>query len=169
MFLQQQVQRNIFQRHIDLAMKKDLPLMFHIRPQKGTMDAYYDALEVLENFPIGNSYGKGKLRGNVHFFVGDLDVLKRFLTLGFTVSFTGVITFTDDYDELVRQTPLSMLMSETDSPFVAPEPYRGRRNSPLYISKVVKKIAEIRGQSFEDVKVALRDNALRQFAITPVA
>ena len=169
------VQKKIFQIQIDLALKMDLPLMLHIRPQKarlplpeqsdggqGTQDAYYDALEILEHFPRSDT--SGKLRGNVHFFVGDLDVLKKFLALGFTVSFTGVITFARDYDEIVRFAPLDMIMSETDSPFVAPLPYRGKRNSPLYVSEVVKKIAEIRGEDLERVKIALRDNALRYIA-----
>ena len=156
------VQKKIFQKHIDLAMKKDLPLMLHIRPQKDSQDAYLDALEILEDFHGGKaSVNSGKLRGNVHFFVGDLDVLKRFLNIGFTISFTGVITFARDYDELVRHIPLNMVMSETDAPFVAPLPYRGKRNSPLYVLEVVKKIAEILGEPFEKVKTTLRDNALR--------
>jgi Tat protein secretion system quality control protein TatD with DNase activity len=102
---------------------------------------------------------------NVHFFVGDLEILKRFLAMGFTVSFTGVITFARDYDEIVRFAPLDMIMSETDSPFVAPIPHRGQRNSPLYVPEVVRKIAEIRGEDFETVKVALYTNAARHFDI----
>lgn len=154
------IQKKIFQRHIDLAIEKDLPLMLHVRPQKGTQDAYEDALEILES--QAKTFGS-KLHGNVHFFVGDLDILKRFLDIGFTVSFTGVVTFARDYDALVRYVPLDMVMSETDAPFVAPMPYRGKRNSPLYVPEVVKKIAEIRKENFEVVKIALRDNALRYF------
>ena len=85
------------------------------------------------------------------------------MDIGFTVSFTGVITFTEDYDELVRYAPLDMIMSETDAPFVAPVPYRGKRNSPIYIEEIVKKIAEIRSQPFDKVKIALQANALRHF------
>ena len=116
--------------------------------------------------PFIHSTSSGdKLKGNAHFFAGDMDVLKRLLAMGFTVSFTGVITFTHDYDEFVRSTPLDMIMSETDAPFVAPVPYRGKRSSPLYVPEVVKKIAEIRGESFDVVKKALRDNVLRHFSI----
>ncbi len=162
-----QIQKKIFQQHIDLALKLDKPLMLHIRPQKGTMDAYLDALEILEkNFALGNPSGKGKLRGNVHFFVGNLDVLKRFLDIGFTVSFTGVITFARDYDEIVRYAPLDMIMSETDSPFVAPVPHRGKRNSPLYVPEVVKKIAELKELPFEEVQKAMVDNAMRNFSFS---
>lgn len=155
-----QIQKNIFQSHIDLALKVNKPLMLHIRPQKGTMDAYEDALEMLES---QKKIDGEKLRGNVHFFVGDLVILQRFLDIGFTVSFTGVITFARDYDEIVRHAPLNMIMSETDSPFVAPQPYRGQRNSPLYIPEVVRKIAEIRGEPLEEVKKAMVENAARNY------
>ncbi len=154
------VQKKIFQSHVDLALQVDKPLMLHIRPSKGTQDAYMDALEMLEN---QKKISGEKLRGNVHFFVGDMDTLKRFLGLGFTVSFTGVITFTHDYDEIVRAVPLNMIMSETDAPLVPPVPYRGQRNSPLYVPEVVKRIAELRNEPLEDVKKALCNNAERYF------
>ena len=154
------VQKKIFLEHIDLALKLDKPMMLHLRPSNGTMDAYTDALVILESQA---KISGAKLRGNVHFFVGNLEVLKRFLDIGFTVSFTGVITFTNDYDELVKYAPQNMIMSETDSPFVPPNPYRGKRNSPFYVPEVVKKIAEIRGENFDDVKVALCNNATRSF------
>src|SRR3989344_6753889 len=138
------IQKTIFEYHIDLALEKDLPLMLHIRSSKGTQDAYNDALDILEHHAKING---DKLRGNAHFFAGDLDVLNRLLNIRFSVSFTGVITFTHDYDELISAAPLDMIMAETDSPFVAPVPHRGKRNSPLYVSEVVKKIAEIRNES----------------------
>lgn len=155
-----QNQKVIFQKQIDLALKLDKPLMLHVRPSKGTMDAYFDALEILEN---QKKISGEKLHGNVHFFVGDVEVLKRFLSIGFTVSFTGVLTFARDYDAVVQTAPLDMIMSETDAPFVAPTPYRGKRNSPLYIPEVVKKIAELRGEDFEVVRKALYANAKRSF------
>lgn len=154
------IQKTIFQYHIDLAISKDLPLMLHIRSSKGTQDAYHDALEILEHH---NKISGDKLRGNAHFFAGDMDVLKRFLNIGFTASFTGVVTFTKDYDEYVKYMPLDMILSETDSPFVAPVPHRGKRNSPLYVPEVVKKLAEIRGEDLETLKKALISNTLRVF------
>lgn len=156
------IQKTIFEYHIDLALEKDLPLMLHIRSSKGTMDAYNDSLDILEHhYKISGS----KLRGNAHFFAGDMDVLKRFLNIGFTCSFTGVVTFTQDYDEFVKYTPQDMIMSETDSPFVAPVPHRGKRNSPLYVPEVVKKLAEIRDESLEDLKKALISNTSRVFGV----
>ena len=157
-----ETQKKIFQSHIDLAIKVEKPLMLHIRSSKGTADAYEEALDILEK-----NYKKfgHKLRGNAHFFAGSPDILKRFLNLGFTVSFTGVITFTQDYDELIRQTPLDMIMSETDAPYVAPVPYRGSRNSPLYVPEVVRAIARIRGEDFEMVRKQLITNVIRNFRI----
>ena len=113
-------------------------------------------------------YGHGtgdKLSGNAHFFAGDMDVLKRFLDIGFTVSFTGVITFTHDYDELIRYTPLESLHAETDAPFVAPVPHRGSRNSPEYVPQVVSAIAQIKGENEEKVKKTLISNARRVFKL----
>ncbi len=154
------IQKTVFEYHVDLALDLDKPLMLHIRSSKGTQDAYYDSLDILEHH---HKTSGGKLKGNAHFFAGDLDILKRFLAMGFTVSFTGVITFTGDYDELIRNTPLDSILVETDAPFVAPFPHRGKRNSPLYIPLVVDKIAEVRGEDREIVRKALFDNTLKQF------
>lgn len=142
-------QKQIFQAQIDLAKELDLPLMLHIR------NAYKDAYDILKANP--------GVRGNVHFFAGTLDEAKMFLELGFTLSFTGVITFARDYDEVIRHIPLDMIMSETDAPYVTPAPYRGKRNEPSYVSEVVKKISEIKGEDLEVVKKAIVSNASRLF------
>lgn len=162
------IQKTIFEYHIDLALEKDLPLMLHIRSSKGTEDAYNDALAILEHHA---KISEGKLMGNVHFFAGSAEVLKRFLAIGFTVSFTGVITFTPDFDELVKETPITSLMSETDSPFVAPVPHRRERNSPLYVPFIVQKIAELRGEPLEATKEAILANIRRVFprVFAPIA
>ena len=86
-------QKEIFEKQIDLSLKVDKPLMLHMRSSKGSQDAYEDGLEILESY---HKKSGGKLRGNAHFFAGNMDTLKRFLALGFTVSFTGVLTFTTD-------------------------------------------------------------------------
>ncbi len=144
-------QKKLFLDQIDFAVMHDKPLMIHAR------DAYNEILEILE--PLKKEH-KSKFRGNVHFFVGEIDVAKRFFDIGFTISFTGVITFTREYDEVIKSVPIDMIMSETDAPFVAPAPYRGKRNEPVFVSEVVKKIAEIRGEDEEQVRAALVNNAL---------
>lgn len=148
-----------FTSQIELALENDLPLMIHCR------DAYIDTLEILESYKkdVGD-----KLRGDFHFFSGNLDETKRILDLGFTVSFTGVITFTSDYDELVRYVPIDRILSETDCPYVTPKPYRGQRNEPLYVREVAKKIAEIKGLDKEETRNKLIDNIAKLFNI-PVA
>ncbi len=101
----------------------------------------------------------------MHFFAGNWEVAKAFIDFGFTLSFTGVITFTHDYDEVIRNAPLNMLMSETDAPYVSPVPYRGKRNEPVYVREVVKKIAVIKSLPEEEVAEALFANAKRVFGI----
>ena len=123
--------------------------MLHIR------NAYKDAYDILKQ--------NATIKGNVHFFAGTWDEAKLFLDLGFTLSFTGVITFARQYDDVIKNAPLDMLMSETDAPYVAPMPYRGKRNEPAYVIEVVKKIAEIRGEPYEKVMETLAENAVRFF------
>jgi len=149
-------QKKLFLEQIDFALEHDKPIMIHSR------DAYEDLLEILE--PLKKIHGD-KLRGDVHFFAGNVDVAKRFVDIGFTLSFTGVITFARNYDEVIRYAPLDMIMSETDAPFVAPESHRGKRNEPSYVSEVVKWIAKIRNEDVEEVQKALVSNACRAFGI----
>lgn len=145
------IQKKAFIQQIELANSLGKPLMLHIR------NAYDDALEVLKVH--------AKVRGDVHFFAGDWAVAKRFLDEGFTLSFTGVVTFTNDYDEVVKNAPLDMLLSETDAPYVTPAPHRGKRNEPSYVELIVRRIAEIKGGDPEEVAAQLLANARRVFGI----
>lgn len=144
-------QEEAFLAQITLANELGKPLMLHIR------NAYKDAHDLLKQ--------NATVKGNVHFFVGTWDEAKLFLDLGFTLSFTGVITFARQYDDVIKNVPLEMLMSETDAPYVAPIPYRGKQNEPAYVIEIVKKIAEIRGEPYEKVREALVQNAIRFFNI----
>ncbi|MEX0919441.1 MAG: TatD family hydrolase [Parcubacteria group bacterium] len=145
-------QKELFLAQIEFALKYDKPLMIHAR------DAYNELLNILE--PLKQVHGE-KLRGNIHFFAGDIEIAQRFFAIDFTISFTGVITFSHDYDEVIRQSPLEKIMSETDAPYVAPKPYRGKRNEPSYVSEVVKIIAKIRGEDEEFIRDTLVNNAFR--------
>lgn len=155
-------QRDLFKQHIEFAIKHNKPLMLHIRASKNSFDAYDDVLEILNNY---KKEAGDKLRGNVHFFAGDIGVVKEFLDLGFTLSFTGVITFTNNYNEVIKYLPQNSIMSETDAPFVAPVPYRGKRNEPVYVIEVIKKLAEIRGEDFEVLNRTILENAKRVFGL----
>jgi TatD DNase family protein len=149
-----------FESQIELAVKYDKPLMIHCR------DAYPEVLKILEE---KKKVHGDRLRGNFHFFVGSLETAQNILELGFNFSFTGVITFAKQYEDLVRVAPLDRIFSETDCPYVAAVPYRGSRNEPVYVSEVVKKIAEIKGLDLEVVKAQLVKNACDFFGLESCA
>jgi TatD DNase family protein len=155
-------QQRLFEEQVELAVECDKPLMLHGRPDE-EMDAYEDMLHILKN--MKERYGE-KVRGNAHFFVGNIDIAKQFNDLGFTVSFSGVITFAKMYEELVRAIPLDMMHAETDSPYATPVPHRGKRNTPLYVEHIYEKIAEIKGLEKEEVRTQLVENAKRTFGLT---
>jgi len=143
-------QKKIFEQQIQFAVRHNKPLMLHCR------ESYNDVLDILKDYK--KTSGE-KLRGNVHFFAGDINVVKKFLDLDFTLSFAGVITFARDYDEAIKYVPLNSIMSETDAPFVAPVPFRGKRNEPIYIIEIVKKLAEIRGENKDVLNNAIIENS----------
>lgn len=154
-------QKKNFIEQIELANEFNKPLMLHIRSADAKAlagkQAYKDAHDILKEH--------AKVTGNVHFFAGTQEEAQMFLDLGFTLSFTGVITFTHDYDEVIKNTPLDMILSETDCPYVTPVPNRGKRNEPVYVREVTKKIAEIKGLPEEEVASALVANACRVFTL----
>ncbi|MBY0472835.1 TatD family hydrolase [Patescibacteria group bacterium] len=161
------VQTEVFLQHIELANKLNKPLMLHIRdtahqsPAQETSEAsrgasaYLDAIEILK--------AHAKVKGDVHFFAGNWDIAKQFLDLGFTLSFTGVLTFTHDYDEVVKNAPMDMLLTETDAPYITPVPYRGQRNEPIHVREVVKKMAQLKGVSEEEMRAQILLNSRRIF------
>ena len=150
------IQAAAFIAQIELANELDLPLMIHTRNgTSGGPDAYDDVYRLLKQ------YAKGP--GNIHFYSGTLEQAKKFFDLGFTISFTGVISFTDDYSEIVRQSPLKLLHAETDCPFVSPKPYRGKRCEPWMVPLVVKQIALIKGLDEAVACEQLLENAGRLY------
>lgn len=157
------LQRSVFLKQVELAIETDTPLMIHARPSKGSMDAYTDLVDILGSYK--REHGE-RLRGDVHFFVGGIDEARSLVDLGFTLSFTAVLTFTHDYDEVVRFAPLTSLLSETDAPYVAPASRRGQRNDPFSVQEVVAAIARIRGADEEKVRVAILQNVDRLFGIS---
>ena len=153
--LEKERQKEVFIKQVEYALKKDLPIVIHGRPSKGSMDAYEDILNILEKHE--------GVRGHAHFFVGDKKIAERFLGIGFLLSFDGPITFTSEYDEVIKLAPLDMLMIETDSPYAAPAPYRGQTNYPHYVVEVAKKIATLKNETLENVLEITKQNAIKFF------
>ncbi len=164
------IQEEAFRKQIELAIEVKKPLMLHLRnPSTGSgqagsgRSAYNDAFSILNSY---FSIHTSAPRGNLHFFAGSVEEAKPFLELGFTFSFTGVVTFAKDYETIVKFLPLDRILSETDSPYVTPAPYRGKRNEPLYVREVVKAIARIRGEDEEKVRAQIIKNAEELFNIS---
>lgn len=147
-------QQEVFQQQIKLATEAKKPLVIHCR------NAFPDLIQILDScFKIHDS----RPAGVVHFFSGSWAEAEKLLNLGFYLGFGGVITFARDYDEVVKKAPLNRLLVETDAPYVAPVPYRGKRNEPAYIVEAVKKIAELRSMAVEEVAALTTENARRLF------
>jgi TatD DNase family protein len=151
-------QKKIFRDQVELSIRVSKPLMLHGRPSKGTMDAYEDMLSMLYEH-------KGIVSGNAHFFAGDTHIAKRFLDLGFTMSFPGVVTFAKEIEQVVSFVPIDDMHAETDSPYATPAPHRGKRNSPLFVPLIVEKIATVKKQSVESTRKALLENAKKMFGL----
>lgn len=160
-------QKEIFVKQIEFAIKYNKALMLHIRDGEVKGEAFDDAYNILKLYqgkarllPKG-----GQVRGNIHFFTGKLEMAQKFIDLGFTISFVGLITYIHDFDKIIKAVPLTSLQAETDAPYVAPVPHRGKRNEPSYVTYVYQKIAEIRGEDPETVRLQLLKNARRVFGI----
>jgi len=124
--------------------------------------AHDDAIDILSSKK--REFGE-KLRGNIHFFAEDIQTAKKYFDLDFTVSFTGVITFTHDYDEVVEFVPKDRILVETDAPYASPVPNRGKRNEPHNVSWTARRIAEIKKVSFEEISEQTTKNAKELFRI----
>jgi len=152
-------QKELFLAQIKIAQEVKKPLMIHCRPTKGTDDAYEDLLSILKSIDFVNQYIV------VHFFVGGVGMAKKLLDLGCYFTFGGVITFARDYDEVIKFLPLENILLETDAPYVAPVPYRGQSNEPVYVIEVAKKTAEIKNISFDRVIEQIAVNTRQVFRI----
>ena len=156
-------QRLAFDQQIKLAIELDKALVVHCRPSSGTVDAYEDVLEILKEQRV-----KGEaLRFEIHCFTGTLEVAKQFVELGGFLGLNGIITFdkTGTSEEVVKNISLDNIILETDCPYLAPVPFRGKRNEPLYVKYVAEKIAEFKNISFEEVETKTTENAKQLFKL----
>ncbi len=148
------LQKKIFIEQIELSIKHDLPLVIHTR------NSFNEAYECLLPY-------KGKARGVFHCFSSDTNDAKKAIELGFMIGIDGPVTFKNakEVHELVEKIDLKHIIIETDSPYLAPHPYRGKRNEPSYLTYVAQKIAEIKGISFEEVAEVTSKNAIKLFRL----
>ena len=132
-FSPRDVQQAVFRAQIRLAKRLDLPIIIHTR------EATDDTFRLLEE--------EGASRGVFHCFTGDVVMARRALGLGFYLSYAGILTFpkAGDLRESAKITPIDRLLSETDAPYLAPVPYRGKRNEPSYVTRVVETLADLHG------------------------
>ncbi|MDH6365674.1 TatD DNase family protein [Enterococcus sp. PF1-24] len=151
-----EVQAKVFQRQIAIAKEMNLPISVHTR------DAIEDTYQILKEADVRD------IGGIMHSFSGDAEWGKRFLDLGMHLSFSGVVTFKKavEVQAAAMMVPLDKMLVETDAPYLAPVPYRGKRNEPGYTRYVVEKIAELRQQSFEEIAAATTRNAEKLFGLT---
>lgn len=150
-----EVQDKVFRRQIAIAKEMNLPISIHTR------DAIEDTYKILKEEKIHN------IGGIMHSFSRDAEWAKRFLDLGMHISFSGVVTFKKAFEvhEAASFVPLDKLLVETDAPYLAPMPYRGKRNEPGYTRYVVEKLAELRNLPFEEVAKITQENAHKLFRI----
>ncbi len=136
-----EVQKNVLYQQLLLARRLDLPVIIHCR------QAHDDMLALLEEFRREHKdlIPKDKPWGVMHCFSGDEDLAWKYFGMGIIISFTGLITFSKQWDDLIRRIPNDKYMIETDCPYMAPEPFRGSRNEPILVKYVSKRIAEIKG------------------------
>jgi TatD DNase family protein len=146
-------QRERFRRHIRAARESGKPLIIHTR------DAREDTLRIMAE------EGAGEAGGVMHCFTEDWPTAERALEMGFYVSFSGIVTFRNagPLREVARQVPLSRLLVETDSPYLAPVPFRGKGNQPAYVRYVAEQIATLRGLPLEEVARITTENFFRLF------
>jgi len=158
-FLQERERQIVlFESQIDFAIKNNLPLMLHVRSYKDA-DAHQDCFAILDKKQQEHA---GKIRANFHFFTEGPEIAKQIVERGFTMSFPGVITFAN-LDVTIQAIPLEHVMSETDSPYAAPKPFRGEDATPLMVPEIIKKIAEIKQLPEEDVRKQLLQNTQNFF------
>ncbi len=154
-------QKEVFKQQLLLARKLNLPAIIHCR------QAHDDILAILTEFKQEHKdlIPADRAWAVMHCFSGDEDLAWQYFNLGLMISFTGLITFSCQWDDLIRKVPLNKIMIETDAPYMTPEPYRGHRNEPILVYYVAKHIAKIREQEMEKVAKITTENAKKFFRL----
>ncbi len=160
-----EAQHAFFRRHIRLAVEKNLPLILHIRDKQNRDEAHRDVVRLLREERAA-SKAPERLRGIFHCFTGPAWVAAAAADLGFLVGLGGVLTFKNSgLDEIARTLPMDRIVLETDAPFLAPVPFRGKRNEPAYVRYVAEKLAEVKALPLAEIERTTTANAVRLFGL----
>lgn len=157
-----EVQQQVFMRQMEIARAAKLPIVIHCRPSDNSENAWEDTLRL-----IREHWASSGLGGVLHCFTGEQKHANAALDMGFMISFAGNVTFpkAENIREAARQAPQDRMFIETDSPFLAPIPHRGKRNEPAYVAMTAAKVAELRNMTPEDVGAITSDNFFRFFRL----
>ncbi|MGA9965139.1 MAG: TatD family hydrolase [Terriglobales bacterium] len=157
-----EVQQEVFLKQLQLAQSAKLPIVIHCRPSDNSDDAWQDCLKLLREHWAASGLG-----GILHCFTGTWAHAAQALDMGFMISFAGNVTFpkAQQIREAAKQVPLDRMLVETDSPFLAPVPHRGKRNEPSFVKEVARQLGELRGLSMEEVGLQTANNFYRFFSL----
>ena len=157
-----EIQQQIFLKQLGLAQAAKLPLVIHCRPSENSNNAWDDCLATLEQHWRSSGLG-----GILHCFTGDLSYAKRALDIDFMISFAGNVTFpkAQQIRDTAKEVPLDRMLIETDCPFLAPVPHRGKRNEPAFVKEVARQLAELRGLPIEKIAEQTTRNFYRFFSL----
>ena len=152
---EKEVQIDSFTEHIRLGKKHNLPIIIHVR------NADQDMIEILTKESAADTPGV------IHCFTGDYDTAKKYLDLGYYIYFSGIVTYknSEEIREAAKKIPKDKILNETDSPYLAPVPHRGKPNGPSYVKHVAETISDVRGISFDEIAEITKANAEKLFRI----
>ena len=158
-----EVQQEVFRRQMELAQVASLPIIIHCRPSNNSTNAWDDTLQMLREH-----WAPSGLPGILHCFTGELSHAEAALEIGFYVSFAGNVSFpkAENIRGAAKTVPLDRMLIETDCPYLAPVPHRGKRNEPAFVVNTAEVIGELRGVSKEVIAEQTRDNFYRLFPRT---
>jgi len=157
-----ELQKKVFIRQMNLARAAELPIIIHCRPSDNSENAWDDTLGL-----IHQHWASAGIGGVLHCFTGELHHMKAALEMGFMISFAGNVTFPKALNirEAAKQCPLDRMFIETDSPFLAPVPHRGKRNEPAFVIDTARQIAELRGIALQELAAATTANFSHFFSL----
>ncbi len=157
------IQHSVFIRQMEQARAAKLPIIIHCRPSENSDNAWEDCLALIRQHWAATGLG-----GVLHCFTGSLAHARAALEMGFMISFAGNVTFpkAQSVRDAAKEVALERMLIETDSPFLAPVPNRGKRNEPAFVAEVARKVAEVRGAEVEEVAERTRANFYRFFGVS---